>query len=66
MELFNTTGFEPEDKVFTMLDDKKYFGVVLKVDERLDRIKVDYTAKGEIAIDWFHKSFWTKLEKDTI
>lgn len=62
MELFNSTGFEVTDKVFTVLNDVKYFGIVLKVDERLDRVKVDYSAKGEKAIDWFHKSFWQKVE----
>nr|WP_315173558.1 hypothetical protein [uncultured Flavobacterium sp.] len=62
MELFNSTGFEVTDKVFTMLDDVKYFGFVTEIDDKRDRIKVDYSAKGEKAIDWFHKSFWTKTE----
>jgi hypothetical protein len=62
MELFSTTGFEIGDKVFTLLDDKKYFGVVVKIDDRLGRIKVDYSAKGETAIDWFRKHFWQKVE----
>jgi hypothetical protein len=62
MELFNTTGFEVNDKVCIVLDEKKYFGTVVKTDDRLDRIKVDYTAKGkEPAIDWFHRSFWKKV-----
>ena len=61
MELFNTTGFEVDDKVFTVLNEIKYFGIVLKIDDKLDRIKVDYTSKGEKAIDWFHKSFWQKV-----
>lgn len=62
MELFNTTGFAVNDKVFTVLNEIKYFGIVLKVDERLNRIKVDYSAKGEKTIHWFGKSFWEKVE----
>jgi hypothetical protein len=62
MELFNTMGFEKGDKVFTLLDDKKYFGIVLKLDDKREMIKVDYSAKGEEAINWFHKSFWKKVE----
>lgn len=61
MELFDKPGFWPKDKVFTVLDDKKYFGVVLKIDIKRGRIKVDYSAKGETAIDWFEKSFWQKV-----
>jgi len=63
MELFNSTGFEIKDKVFVILSDEKYFGTVIEVDSRLDRIKVDYTTKlnDKLAIDWFNKSFWTKL-----
>lgn len=63
MELFNTTGFDIQDKVFVILDEKKYFGTVIEVDGRLDRIKVDYTAKSERkpAIDWFQKSYWSKI-----
>lgn len=61
MELFNSTGFEVEDKVFVVLDEKKYFGVVKKVDSRLDRISVDYSSDAECEVkDWFHKSFWSK------
>jgi len=60
MELFNTTGFEVTDKVFTIFNQIKYFGIVLEIDDNRDRIKVDYSAKGEKAIDWFHKSFWQK------
>lgn len=64
LDLFNTTGFEVTDKVFVTLDKETYHGTVVKTDNKLDRIKVDYTAKSEKepAIDWFHKSFWTKLE----
>jgi len=63
MELFNNTGFEPQDKVFVILEDEMYYGTVLKTDNEQNRIKVDYTAKSqkEPAIDWFHKSYWTKL-----
>jgi len=62
MELFNTTGFEVDDKVFVIIDEKKYLGIVIKTDDKLDRIKVDYTAKSkEHRIDWFHKSFWRKV-----
>ena len=63
MELFNTTGFEPQDKVFVTLEKEMYYGTVLEVDSRLDRIKVDYTAKSDKkpAIDWFNQSYWTKL-----
>jgi len=60
MELFSTTGFTLQDKVFTILNEIKYFGIVLETDDKRDRIKVDYSAKGEKAIDWFHKSFWQK------
>ena len=62
MELFNTTGFEVEDKVFVIIDDKKYNGVVVKTDSERDRIKVDYTGamSKEPARDWFNKSFWSK------
>lgn len=65
MELFNTTGFEVTDKVFTMLDDKKYFGVVLEVDDKRNRIMVDYSAEisRSSAIDWFDISFWQKVEQ---
>lgn len=61
MELFNSTGFEVGDKVFVVLDGNKYFGVVKKVDSRLDRIAVDYSSDVECEVkDWFHKSFWSK------
>lgn len=62
MELFSTIGFEIGDKVYVDLDGVRYFGTVIKTDERLDRIKVDYTEKSEKAVDWFHKSFWKKVE----
>jgi hypothetical protein len=63
MELFNLTGFEIQDKVFVILSDIKYFGKVIDTDERLDRIKVDFTAKSDTpAVGWFHKSFWKKEE----
>ena len=63
MTLFNSTGFEIEDKVFVILNDIKYFGTVKKTDERLDRIMVDYSAEmsRSSALDWFHKSFWEKV-----
>lgn len=62
MELFNTTGFEVDDRVFVVLDGQKYFGTVVKVDARLDRIAVDYTSRNGVlrVKDWFHKSFWSK------
>jgi len=61
MELFNTSGFLPQDKVFVILEDEMYYGTVLKVEDT--RIKVDYTAKSEKqpAIDWFHNDYWTKI-----
>lgn len=61
MELFNTSGFLPQDKVFVILEDEMYYGTVLQVEDH--RIKVDYTAKSEIkpAIDWFHNEYWTKI-----
>jgi len=63
MTLFNSTGFEIEDKVFIVLEGIKYFGTVKKTDERLDRIMVDYSAEmsRSSALDWFHKSFWEKV-----
>lgn len=61
MELFNTTGFEVDDPVFVILDGQKYQGKVMKVDPRLDRIKVIYSQDENLEkIDWFHKSFWSK------
>lgn len=60
MELFNTTGFEVTDKVFTVLGEVKYFGTVIEIDNTKNKIKVDYSAKGEDAIDWFDTSFWKK------
>ena len=61
MELFNSTGFEIGDQVWVELEGIKYFGKVVKVDDSMDRIKVDYTAlsKNEV-VDWFHKKFWSK------
>jgi len=62
MELFSTTWFTPQDKVFVVLSGEKYFGTVLKTDDRLDRIKVDFTAKSSSpVVSWFHKSFWQKV-----
>lgn len=46
-EANNTTGFELEDKVFVVLEGKKYFGTVKKVDPRLDR-----TSEGDWLI-WY-------------
>ena len=62
-ELFNSTGFEVDDRVFVILEGQKYFGTVIKVDPRLDRIKVDYTSNNSVlrVTDWFHKSFWSKV-----
>lgn len=60
-ELFNTTGFEVDDRVFVVLEGQKYFGTVKKTDERLDRIAVDYSSDRECEVkSWFHKSFWSK------
>ena len=61
MELFNSTGFDIKDKVFVILDEKKYLGTVVDVDSRLDRVKVDYTSKSDSkkVVDWFHKSYWS-------
>lgn len=61
MELFNTTGFDIQDKVFVILDEKKYFGTVIEIDNRLERVMVDYTGKGNVKTDWFSKSFWKKV-----
>ena len=64
MTLFNSTGFEIEDKVFVILNDIKYFGTVKKTDERLDRIAVDFSADRECEVlQWFHKSFWEKVNQ---
>ena len=63
MELFNTTGFEIEDKVFVVLNGEKYHGTVKKVDARLDRIAVDFSADRECEVmSWFNKSFWEKVK----
>ena len=63
MTLFNTTGFEIEDKVFVILNDIKYFGTVKKTDERLDRIAVDFSSDRKCEVmSWFHKSFWKKVK----
>lgn len=62
MELFNTTGFDVDDKVFVKLTDNTYYGIVLKVDSRLDRIRVKYSQDPNKEVsDWFHKSFWSKV-----
>lgn len=62
MTLFSTTGFAPQDKVFVVLSGEKYFGTVLKTDDRLDRIKVDFSSDIECEVaQWFHKSFWQKV-----
>lgn len=62
MELFNSTGFEIGDSVWIELEGIKYYGSVVKVDDCLDRIKVDYSSDTEgKAVDWFHKSFWQKV-----
>jgi hypothetical protein len=60
--LFNSTGFEIEDRVFVILNDIKYFGTVKKTDERLDRIAVDFSADKEREVmSWFNKGFWEKV-----
>lgn len=62
MELFNSTGFDVDDKVFVKLTDNTYYGIVLKVDSRLDRIRVKYSQdQNKEVYDWFHKSFWSKV-----
>lgn len=61
MILFNSTGFEVDDRVFVVLEGQKYFGAVKKVDPRLDRIKVLFSKEGNPErIEWFDKSFWSK------
>jgi len=63
MELFNTVGFEVDDIVFVVLEDKKYYGKVKEVDNRLERIKVDISSsKNRECIMWFKPSFWKKVE----
>jgi len=62
MELFNSTGFDVDDKVFVKLTDNTYYGIVLKIDSRLDRIRVKYSQDPNKEVyDWFHKSFWSKV-----
>jgi len=62
MELFNSTGFDEGDKVSVTIDDKEYFGTVVKTDSERNRIKVDYTAKSDDPQkDWFDKKFWKKI-----
>jgi len=65
MELFNNTGFEVNDKVFALLNEVKYFGIVIDIDDKKGKIKVDYSASmsRSSAIDWFDKSFWKKVEQ---
>lgn len=59
--LFNTTGFEIEDRVFVIFNDVKYYGTVKKLDPRLDRILVDFSSDSECeVVQWFHQSFWKK------
>jgi hypothetical protein len=61
MELFSSTGFEVGDSVWVELDGFRYHGKVVKVDDRLDRIKVDYSsALTSKTSDWFPKTFWSK------
>lgn len=64
MELFSTTGFEVGDRVYADLDGIRYFGTILKTDDRLDRVQVDYSASisRSSAVDWFNKTFWKKVE----
>lgn len=66
MELFSTTGFYIDEKVFVVLSGVKYFGFVVDIDDRLERVKVDYTGKNSISdvvVGWFNKNFWEKLEQ---
>lgn len=61
MELFNTTGFDIHDKVFVILNEIKYYGKVIKLDSRLDRIKVNFSPDREREVaQWFNKGFWSK------
>lgn len=61
-ELFNSTGFEVDDRVFVVLEGQKYFGTVKKVDPRLYRIKVLFSQEGNPErIEWFNKRFWQKV-----
>ena len=62
MALFNTTGFEIEDRVFVIFNDITYYGTVKKLDSRLDRIAVDFSSDRECeVVQWFHQSFWKKV-----
>lgn len=62
IELLNMTGFNIDDKVFVKLTDNTYYGIVLKIDSRLDRIRVKYSQDPNKEVsDWFHKSFWSKV-----
>lgn len=63
MTLFNSTGLEIGDKVFVVLSNVKYFGKVIKIDEKWDKISVNYTSPnghGRV-YEWFNKSFWEKV-----
>lgn len=64
MELFNTTGFELFDKVQVTIDNQNYYGTVIDINEKNNRIKVDYTAKtsDKKVIDWFSCDFWKQVE----
>lgn len=63
MELFNDTGFELFDKVQVTIDNQNYYGTVIDINEKDNKIKVDYTGKLEKSktIDWFDCKFWKKI-----
>lgn len=63
MELFSRTGFYLEEKVFVDLEGVRYFGTVIQIDDKFERIKVDFTVKSKKQVaEWFKPSFWSKLE----
>jgi hypothetical protein len=63
MELFNNSGFEIHDKVSVVIENEKYFGTVIDIDNRIEKIKVDFTAKSKKAVEWFGFMFWKREGK---
>ena len=50
-------NFNVKDKVYVVLENITYYGVVLEVKDNL--IKVDYTCKSKNQVsDWFELIFW--------
>jgi hypothetical protein len=60
MELFNNSGFEINDRVSVIIENEKYFGTVIDIDNRIEKIKVDFTAKSKKAVEWFGFMFWKR------